>query len=70
MLAFCVLFFLGFSVWRNWRVMRLAIRLQMLAEGIRPAVCFECRYFTEGFEGSECPVCGAILYRDKSPPSA
>jgi hypothetical protein len=50
-------------------VLRRALRTQMLAEGIRPAVCFQCRYFTEGFEGAECPVCGAVLYQNGKPSS-
>ena len=42
-----------------------AVREQMLAEGIRPAVCFDCRYFTEGFDGDECPNCGTALVAPK-----
>lgn len=60
----------GAHFFRYQSVFRKALRIQMLAQGIRPAVCFECRYFTEGFEGSECPVCGAILYQDKTAPPA
>ncbi len=47
--------------WRNQSAILKKLRAQMLAEGIRPAVCFECRYFTEGFDGGECPNCGAML---------
>jgi hypothetical protein len=38
----------------------------MLARNICPAFCFDCGGFTEGFEGSECPTCGARLLNEKT----
>lgn len=46
---------------RNQSLILKKIRAQMFAEGIRPAVCFDCSYYTEGFEGDECPNCGTAL---------
>jgi uncharacterized paraquat-inducible protein A len=63
-----LLVFGGWGAYRFRRRFRAALRELLLTEHIRPAVCFECRYFTEGFEGSECPVCGIVLYRSRSAP--
>jgi hypothetical protein len=60
------------SVWfavSGQRRFRKELREQLLVENICPARCFECYYFTEGFAGSECPNCGAILLAPKANPS-
>lgn len=43
------------------RIFDRALRAQMLADGIRPCYCFDCGYYTEGFQGNDCPNCGAAL---------
>jgi len=55
---------------KSRQLYRRYLRELMLAEGIRPRLCFECRYYVEGFEGSECPNCDAALVRTPhvSPP--
>lgn len=63
-------FIAALSIWYQRRYVRKILRAEMLAEGIRPAVCFECRYYTEDFEGDECPNCGAALVAPKSGPPA
>jgi hypothetical protein len=65
----CSMFSLLALGWlRERNVFRRAMRAQLLAQGVCPAYCFECGYFTEGFQGSECPSCGAALIASSTGP--
>lgn len=50
----------AYAVRRHY-FLRATLRRYLWDAVIRPAVCFECRYYVEGFEGDECPNCGAAL---------
>jgi hypothetical protein len=61
-------FLLPAQVWLLWawpqRARRLfldELRVVLLAEGIRPAVCLVCGYDLRGCPSDRCPECGASL---------
>jgi hypothetical protein len=53
-----------------WYFIRFQQVLQqkLLNAGIRPTVCFKCGYELDGYEGSTCPACNALLPRQADPP--
>jgi hypothetical protein len=59
----------GVGLWYR-RLFHGAIRDELWNAGIRPAACFDCGYYTEGFDGDECPSCGAALVAPKPVPPA
>ena len=63
-----MVFGVPFTIVLKYKLYRRHVRELMLTEGIRPALCFDCRYYVEGFEGDQCPNCGAMLVTPGSLP--
>jgi hypothetical protein len=65
-LELAVIVFSTIIVIRYWFLYRNELRHLLIAENICPALCFDCGGYTEGFEGAECPECGARLVNEKA----
>lgn len=51
-------------IWLLWKRRVAALRDELLARNIRPAVCLRCSYDLRGSEAATCPECGVTLVRE------
>lgn len=58
---------IGSMIWQR-KFFREALQQMLLDAGLRPHFCFDCGYRLDGYEGTECPACDALLLRPADSP--